>query len=135
MTNATTTASALATVSTIECRTLATGLSYERLVELFERELGRLHPEVSAGLLRRQAPWIDVEQEIARVGGTRGLTIIQSVDQGRSHITLGPHEEVLALPRRQPGHCQSNPRDRTSARHCTSRFAYVCTTTEARRVR
>jgi hypothetical protein len=68
--------------ATIEHTDVATGLSYADLVDAFENELGRWQEATAQSLTQRQAAWSEVEKEAGRVGGARGLMIIQAVDQG-----------------------------------------------------
>jgi hypothetical protein len=71
------------TTSAVIGRTsVATGLTYEALVVAFERELGRWEPATEKLLLARKAPWSEVEREVARMGGPRGLMVIHRIDQG-----------------------------------------------------
>jgi uncharacterized protein (DUF302 family) len=51
-------------------------------VTAFERELGRWEASVAQSLVRRRAPWAEVQSEADRAGGARGLMIIESMDQG-----------------------------------------------------
>jgi len=62
---------------------VATGRLDEALVEAFEHELGFLDPLIGARLSEQKASWSEVEQEIARMAGPRGLMIIFKADQGR----------------------------------------------------
>jgi len=62
---------------------VATGRTYEALVEAFEHELGYLDPLIGARLLEQKASWNEVEREMARMAGPRGLMIIFRADQGR----------------------------------------------------
>ena len=62
---------------------VATGRTYESLVEAFEHELGYLDPMVGARLLEQKAPWNEVEHEMTRMAGPRGLMIIFRADQGK----------------------------------------------------
>ncbi len=55
---------------------VATGRTYEALVETFEHELGYLDPLIGASLIEQKASWSEVEREIARMAGPRGLMII-----------------------------------------------------------
>jgi hypothetical protein len=68
--------------ATIERTDVATGLSYPRLVEAFERELGHWDDKTAQSLVQRQASWGEVKAEADRAGGKRGLMIIASIDQG-----------------------------------------------------
>ena len=69
-------------MATIERSTGSTGLTYEALVEGFERELGHWSPATAESLVKRHAPWSEVEQEAAKAGRERGLMIIQTINQG-----------------------------------------------------
>ena len=62
---------------------VATGRTYEALVEAFEHELGYLDPLIGARLIEQKASWSEVERETARMAGPRGLMIIFKADQGR----------------------------------------------------
>jgi uncharacterized protein (DUF302 family) len=66
----------------IEHTDVSTRLSYAELVQAFERQLGRWNPAKAESLVQHKASWEDVEAEAARAGGTRGLMIIHSLDQG-----------------------------------------------------
>jgi uncharacterized protein (DUF302 family) len=66
----------------VEHVTIATGLSYDRLVSAFEGELGRFDPAVAKSLMDRRAPWSEVKAAVERMGGAHGLMIIFSADQG-----------------------------------------------------
>ena len=67
----------------IQHNEVATGRAYEALVEAFEHELGYLDPLIGARLIEQKASWSEVEREIARMAGPRGLMIIFRADQGR----------------------------------------------------
>jgi uncharacterized protein (DUF302 family) len=60
-----------------------TGLSYDALVNAFERELGRLDPALPRTLVERKAAWDEVQREIGAAAGPHGLMIIAHLDQGR----------------------------------------------------
>ncbi len=62
--------------------TVATGLSYDRLVRAFEGELGRFDPAVAKSLMDRPAPWSEVKEAVERMAGVHGLMIISTADQG-----------------------------------------------------
>jgi uncharacterized protein (DUF302 family) len=66
----------------IEHVTVATGVPYEKLVAAFEAELGRFDPAAAKALVERRAPWSEVEKELERLGGTHGLMIVASANQG-----------------------------------------------------
>jgi hypothetical protein len=70
------------TTATIEHTDVSTGLSYAALVKAFEHELGRWNASTAEGLVQRKAPWNEVEAEANRAGGTRGLMIMESLNQG-----------------------------------------------------
>ena len=70
------------TSAAIERTAVSTGLTYEALVAAFERELGRWEPATEDRLLAQKAPWSEVEREVARMGGPRGLMVIYRIDQG-----------------------------------------------------
>jgi len=71
-----------ASTVTIERAIVSTGLTYDALVGAFERELGRWDASAGERLLKQTAPWSEVEREVARVAGPRGLMIFCRVDQG-----------------------------------------------------
>jgi uncharacterized protein (DUF302 family) len=62
---------------------VAAGRTYEALVEAFEHELGYLDPVIGTRLLEQKASWSEVEREVGRMAGPRGLMIIFKADQGR----------------------------------------------------
>ena len=62
---------------------VATGRTYEALVEAFERELGHLDPLIGTRLMEQKASWNEVEREMASMAGPRGLMIISRADQGK----------------------------------------------------
>jgi hypothetical protein len=68
--------------ATISRTTVTTSLGYQALIAAFEGELGRWEASVGGQLLARKAPWEEVEREISRMAGPRGLMIIAAVDQG-----------------------------------------------------
>ena len=68
--------------TTVEHVALRTGLIYEALVDALERELGKLDPAVVEKLVAQKAPWSEVEREVGRMAGLRGLMIIFRADQG-----------------------------------------------------
>jgi hypothetical protein len=70
------------TSAVIERTVVATGLTYEALVEAFERELGRWEPATEERLVAQKAPWDEMEREVARMGGPRGFLIFHRIDQG-----------------------------------------------------
>jgi hypothetical protein len=73
----------------------ATGRPYEALVEAFERELGHLDPLMGARLIEQKASWSEVEREMARMAGPRGLMIIFKADQGRIASLSGQERQCL----------------------------------------
>lgn len=74
---------ATARSNAIEHTCVATGLRYDAAILAFERELGRLDPATTQHLVERKAAWSEVEREIGKVGGSRGLMIISRADQGK----------------------------------------------------
>lgn len=62
---------------------VATGRTYEALVEAFEHELGHLDPLIGTRLMEQKASWKEVEREMARMAGPRGLMIIFRADHGK----------------------------------------------------
>jgi uncharacterized protein (DUF302 family) len=72
----------VAVITEIERADVSTGLSYPALVAAFERELPQLDPATIAGLAERKAPWDEVEREIGRIAGPRGLMILGRFSQG-----------------------------------------------------
>ena len=66
----------------IEHTEVATGLSYEALVERFEQTLDRWQPSKAEAFVKSRAAWAEVQAEASRVGGARGLMIIDKADQG-----------------------------------------------------
>ena len=70
------------TSAVIERTTVATGLTYEALVESFERELGHWDPAVGKSLLARNAAWSEVESEVAKMARGHGMMIISRIHQG-----------------------------------------------------
>jgi hypothetical protein len=75
---------------------VATGRTYEVLVEAFEHELGYLNPLVGTRLIEQKASWSEVEREMARMAGPRGLMIIFRAGQGRI-TSLSGHEKRCSL--------------------------------------
>ena len=72
------------TMSMTVARTdVPTGLSYENLVHRFEATLGTWDPATAQRLVERHAPWADVEAAAAKAGGSLGLMIIATLDQGQ----------------------------------------------------
>jgi uncharacterized protein (DUF302 family) len=82
MSNSNASAAVQPSKAAIEHVTVATGVPYEKLVAAFEAELGRLDPAAVQALVERRASWGEVEREIQRVGGTHGLMIVASANQG-----------------------------------------------------
>jgi uncharacterized protein (DUF302 family) len=82
--------------ATIQHTTIATGLSYDTLVSAFERELGYLDPTIAERLLKRKAPWTEVEHAVEQMAGPRGLMIIFRADQGR-FTSLSGHAKRCSL--------------------------------------
>jgi len=95
------------TLTEIQHTEVATGRTYEALVEAFEYELGYLDPLIGARLIEQKASWSEVEREMARMAGPRGLMIIFKADQGRIASL-----SVFALPRRQSRDCGPDYRRR-----------------------
>lgn len=75
---------------------ISTGLSYPALVQAFERELDRWDAAKAQNLVQRKAPWAEVLAEANRVGGVRGLMIIESIDQGVV-TSLSGHAKLCKL--------------------------------------
>ena len=73
---------------------VATGRTYAALVEAFEHELGFLDPLIGARLIQQKASWSEVEREMTRMAGPRGLMIIFRADQGRIASLSGPEGDV-----------------------------------------
>jgi uncharacterized protein (DUF302 family) len=71
------------TKRTIAQTVVTTRLAHNELVAAFERELGRWDSSAGALLVKRKAPWSEVEREVARMAGPRGLMVIESIDQGQ----------------------------------------------------
>jgi uncharacterized protein (DUF302 family) len=61
---------------------IATGLTYDDLVRGFERELGRWDLAAADRLLKSNASWSEVEREVDRMAGPRGLMIFTRINQG-----------------------------------------------------
>lgn len=66
----------------IERSVVPTGLPFPDLVAAFEREVPRMDPNIITGLVARKATWDEVEREVARVAGPRGLVILGHFGQG-----------------------------------------------------
>jgi uncharacterized protein (DUF302 family) len=66
----------------IEHTEVATGLSFEALVERFEQTLNHWQPATAEAFVKSKAPWAEVEKEATRVGGVHGLMIIAAINQG-----------------------------------------------------
>jgi hypothetical protein len=62
---------------------VATGLPYDRLIEAFERSLGKWDPIAGATLWKEKASWQDVEAAIAKMAGPFGLMVLTKIDQGQ----------------------------------------------------
>jgi uncharacterized protein (DUF302 family) len=71
------------TLTEIQHTDVATGRTYEALAEAFEHELGHLDPLTGVRLIEEKASWNEVEREMARMAGPRGLMIIFRADQGK----------------------------------------------------
>src|SRR5262249_27614679 len=82
MSNSNASAAVQPSKAAIEHVTVAPGVPYEKLVAAFEAELGRLDPAAVQALVERRASWGEVEREIQRVGGTHGLMIVATANQG-----------------------------------------------------
>jgi len=61
---------------------IATGLTYDDLVRGFERELGRWDLTAADRLLKSNASWSEVEREVDRMAGPRGLMTFTRINQG-----------------------------------------------------
>jgi len=70
------------TTNTIERTIVRTGITYEALLEQFQREVGHWDPELEETLPARQASWEEFRDEVSRIGGSRGLMIFRKIDQG-----------------------------------------------------
>ena len=71
------------TTRTVIERTLVpTRLAYPALVEAFECELGHWEAAIGNRLVAEKAPWSEVEDEVARMAGPRGLLVMARLDQG-----------------------------------------------------
>jgi Domain of unknown function DUF302 len=84
------------TANSIVRTDVSTGHTYAALVEAFERALGRWNSATAADLVRRHASWDDVRAEADRAGGTRGLMIIEKIEQGVV-ISLSGHPRNCCL--------------------------------------
>ena len=62
---------------------VATGLPYDRLIEAFERSLGRWDPVAGEPLWKQRASWPEVEAAIAKMAEPFGLMVFAKIDQGR----------------------------------------------------
>jgi hypothetical protein len=62
---------------------VATGLPYDRLIEAFERSLGRWDPVAGEPLWKQRANWPAVEAAIAKMAEPFGLMVFAKIDQGR----------------------------------------------------
>jgi uncharacterized protein (DUF302 family) len=62
----------------------------------FEHELGHLDPLTEVRLIEQKASWNEVEREMARMAGPRGLMIIFRADQGKP-ISLSGQERRCSL--------------------------------------
>jgi uncharacterized protein (DUF302 family) len=71
------------TLTEIQHTDVATGRTYDSLAEAFEHELGHLDPLTGVRLIEEKASWNEVEREMARMAGPRGLMIIFRADQGK----------------------------------------------------
>jgi uncharacterized protein (DUF302 family) len=67
---------------TVQHTSIATGLSYDDLVRGFELELGRWDLAAADRLLKSKASWSEVEREVGRMAGARGLMIFTEINQG-----------------------------------------------------
>ena len=72
----------LASSVTIQHTSIATGLTYNNLVRGFERELGRWDLVAADRLLKSNASWSEVEREVDRMAGPRGLMNFLRINQG-----------------------------------------------------
>jgi len=73
----------------IEHTSVATGRPYDDLVRGFEAELGRWDPAVRNRLIETKASWSDLEREVARMAGPRGLMIFTRINQGELFALKG----------------------------------------------
>ena len=96
MSSRTTAEGAVLQSSTIRHERVATGLSYDKLVHAFERELGHLDPAVSKHFVEWKAKWGELEREIGKAAGPHGLMIIARADQGPL-ISLSGHDRRCTL--------------------------------------
>ena len=62
---------------------VATGLPYHRLIEAFERSLGKWDPAAGEPLWNEKASWPDVEAAIEKMAEPFGLMVMVKIDQGR----------------------------------------------------
>ena len=79
---------------------IATGLTHDGLVRGFERELGRWDLAAADRLLKSNASWSEVEREVDRMAGPRGLMIFTRINQGEIISVSGEFEAVLTLSHR-----------------------------------
>jgi uncharacterized protein (DUF302 family) len=84
------------TPTEIQHTDVATGRTYEALTEAFEQELGHLDPLTGVRLIEKKASWNEVEREMARIAGPRGLMIIFRADQGKI-TSLSGREKQCSL--------------------------------------
>jgi hypothetical protein len=82
------------TLTEIQHTEVATGRTYEALAEAFEHELGHLDPLTGVRLIEQKASWNEVEREVARMAGPRGLMIIFRADQGKITSLSGREKNV-----------------------------------------
>jgi uncharacterized protein (DUF302 family) len=81
---------------TVQHTSVATGLAYNDLVRGFERELGRWDLAIAERLLTTKASWSDVEREVDRMAGPRGLMIFTRINQGEI-ISLSGESKCCSL--------------------------------------
>src|SRR5260370_6191226 len=62
---------------------VASGLAYDRVIEAFERSLGKWDRIAGATLWKEKASWQDVEAAIAKMAGPFGLMVLTKIDQGQ----------------------------------------------------
>src|ERR1700722_4985941 len=62
---------------------VATGLPYDRLIEVFESSLERWDPIAGEPLWKQRASWPEVETAIAKMAEPFGLMVLAKIDQGR----------------------------------------------------
>lgn len=87
----------MATTKLTVARTdVASGLSYEDLVQRFESTLGTWDGATAKQLVERKASWSEVEAAAGKIAGTHGLMIIAAIDQGQL-TSLSGHAKKCRL--------------------------------------